>query len=157
MSDVWCMYQTYRGSLKVVSSILLPFALFFSLFTQQIIPQMSTGDERTNYFASLCEQLYNPKSPEERNQVQKILEHSFPTFTDSNGLPSPGLENQPSFVINSPTDTASALRVLLESSPNPYVQTFALSRLKQLVQAQFALFSQDSKIQLRKFLFFSAN
>lgn len=111
---------------------------------------MSQGDERTAYFASLCEELYNPKSPEERNQVQKILEHSFPTFTDSNGLPPPGMENQPSFAINSPTDTASALRVLLESSPSPYVQTFALSRLKQLVQAQFALFSQDSKIGLRK-------
>lgn len=110
---------------------------------------MSQGDERTAYFASLCEQLYNPKSPEERNQVQKILEHSFPTFTDSNGLPPQGLENQPSFAINSPTDTASALRVLLENSPNPYVQTFALSRLKQLLQAQFALFNQDSKIQLR--------
>ncbi|KAI9353121.1 armadillo-type protein [Pilaira anomala] len=113
---------------------------------------MSTGDERTVYFASLCEELYNPKSPEERNQVQKILEHSFPTFTDSNGLPPPGMENRPSFIINSPTDTASALRVLLESSPSPYVQTFALSRLKQLVQAQFALFSQESKIALRSFL-----
>lgn len=113
---------------------------------------MSQGDERTAYFASLCEQLYNPKSPEERNQVQKILEHSFPTFTDSNGLPPQGMENQPSFAINSPTDTASALRVLLENSPNPYVQTFALSRLKQLLQAQFALFNQDSKIQLRSFL-----
>lgn len=114
---------------------------------------MSQGDERTAYFASLCEQLYNPKSPEERNQVQKILEHSFPTFTDSNGLPPQGMENQPSFAINSPTDTASALRVLLENSPNPYVQTFALSRLKQLLQAQFALFNQDSKIQLRKWWF----
>ncbi|KAG2198377.1 hypothetical protein INT47_009782 [Mucor saturninus] len=113
---------------------------------------MSQGDERTAYFASLCEELYNPKSPEERNQVQKILEHSFPTFTESNGLPPPGMENQPSFAINSPTDTASALRVLLESSPSPYVQTFALSRLKQLVQAQFALFSQESKIGLRSFL-----
>jgi hypothetical protein len=110
---------------------------------------MSQQDEKVNYFASLCEQLYNPKSPEERNQVQKILEHSFPTFTDSNGLPPPGLENQPSFQINSPTETASALRVLLESSPNPYVQTFALSRLKQLVQAQFALFSQESRVQMR--------
>lgn len=119
---------------------------------------MSTGDERTNYFASLCEQLYNPKSPEERLQVQKILEHSFPTFTDSNGLPPPGLESgsTPSFTITSPTDTASALRVLLESSPNPYVQTFCLSRLKQLVQAQFALFSQDSKVQLRKLFFFES-
>ncbi|KAI9275093.1 armadillo-type protein [Helicostylum pulchrum] len=113
---------------------------------------MSQGDERTAYFASLCEQLYNPKSPEDRNQVQKILQHSFPTFTDSNDLPPPGMENSPTFAINSPTDTASALRVLLESSPSPYVQTFALSRLKQLVQAQFALFSPESKIALRSFL-----
>ncbi|KAI8091890.1 armadillo-type protein [Thamnidium elegans] len=113
---------------------------------------MSQGDERTAYFASLCEQLYNPKSPEDRNQVQKILQHSFPTFTDSNDLPPPGMENSPTFAISSPTDTASALRVLLESSPSPYVQTFALSRLKQLVQAQFALFSLESKIALRSFL-----
>ena len=114
---------------------------------------MSQEEERIAYFASLCEQLYNPKSPEERNQVQKILEHSFPTFTDANGLPPPGMENQPSFAISSPTDTASALRVLLSNSPNPYVQTFALQRLKQLLQAQFALFSQDAKVQLRKFFF----
>jgi exportin-7 len=121
--------------------------VFFAFL--HILYAMSQQDEKVNYFASLCEQLYNPKSPEERNQVQKILEHSFPTFTDSIGLPPPGLENQPSFQISSPTDTASALRVLLESSPNPYVQTFALSRLKQLVQAQFALFSQESRVQMR--------
>ncbi|KAI8368699.1 armadillo-type protein [Blakeslea trispora] len=113
---------------------------------------MDQQDDRTTYFASLCEQLYNPKSPEERNQAQKILEHSFPTFTDSLGLPPPGAENVPSFAISSPSDTASALRVLLENSPNPYVQTFALSRLKQLVQAQFALFNQDFRVQLRSFL-----
>ncbi|CEP19967.1 hypothetical protein [Parasitella parasitica] len=110
---------------------------------------MSQQDERTLYFANLCQQLYNPKSPEERNQAQKILEHSFPTFTDTNGLPPAGVDSQE---INSPTDTANALRVLLENSPDPYVLTFALSRLKQLVQAQFALFSQDAKLQLRSFL-----
>ena len=111
---------------------------------------MDQQDDRTAYFASLCEQLYNPKSPEERNQAQKLLEHSFPTFTDSLGLPPPGIENVPSFAISSPSDTASALRILLENSPSPYVQTFALSRLKQLVQAQFALFNQDFRVQLRK-------
>lgn len=113
------------------------------------LSKMSQQNERTAYFASLCQQLYNPKSPEERNQAQKILEHSFPTFTDTSGLPPAGVDNQE---INTPTDTASALRVLLESSPDPYVLTFALSRLKQLVQAQFALFNQDAKIQLRSFL-----
>ncbi|KAI8977942.1 armadillo-type protein [Pilobolus umbonatus] len=106
-------------------------------------------EERTAYFASLCEQLYNPKSPDERLQVQKILEHSFPTFTDTSETV---LDNPHSFVIQSPMDTASALRILLESSPSPYVQTFALSRMKQLVQAQFALFNQETKIQLRSFL-----
>ncbi|KAL9545414.1 hypothetical protein MBANPS3_007153 [Mucor bainieri] len=110
---------------------------------------MSQQNERTLYFASLCQQLYNPKSPEERNQAQKILEHSFPTFTDTNGLPPAGVDTQD---ISTPMDTAYALRVLLESSPDPYVLTFALSRLKQLVQAQFALFNQDAKIQLRQFL-----
>ncbi|KAI9470807.1 MAG: armadillo-type protein [Benjaminiella poitrasii] len=114
---------------------------------------MSQQDERVAYFTSLCEQLYNPKSPEERLQVQKVLEQSFPTFTDTNGLlPDNTATAIHSFDIHSPTDTASALRILLESSPNPYVQIFALGRLKQLVQAQFALFNQESKIQLRSFL-----
>lgn len=120
-------------------------------------------DERIAYFAALCEQLYNPKSSQERDQVQKMLEYSFPTFADEAGSgiaaatlqqqpPPPGMENSPSFAIVTPTDTASALRVLLESSPNPYVQTFCLSRLKQLVQAQFTIFSNETKLQLRKYV-----
>ncbi|KAI8975114.1 armadillo-type protein [Mycotypha africana] len=115
----------------------------------------SAEDERRNlYFASLCEQLYNPKSPEERIQVQKLLEKSFPTFSDTaSSNPAPiSTPDQPSFVINNPTDTANALRMLLESSPNPYVQSFCLSRLKQLVQAQFSIFDQETKVQLRSFL-----
>lgn len=109
---------------------------------------MSQQDERTTYFASLCEQLYSPKSLEEQRQAQKILESSFPTFSDSNTAAPP---DRHSFSISSPTDTAAALRILLESSPSPYVQTFALSRLKQLVQVQFNLFNPDFKIQLRMF------
>jgi exportin-7 len=98
----------------------------------------------TAYFSSLCEQLYNPKSAQEREQAQLVLEKSFPTFTDSS-------TNSREASIQSPTDTASALRVLLENSPSPYVQTFCFSRLKVLVQAQFALFSQEAKVQLRKY------
>ncbi|KAI7902274.1 armadillo-type protein [Cokeromyces recurvatus] len=113
---------------------------------------MSQQDERIAYFTTLCEQLYNPKSSEERLQVQKILEQSFPTFTNTNVLPSDNITALHSFNIHSPTDTASALRILLESSPSPYVQIFALGRLKQLIQTQFSLFNQESKIQLRSFL-----
>ncbi|KAG0169013.1 Exportin 7 [Apophysomyces sp. BC1034] len=116
-------------------------------------------DERTTYYAALCEQLYNPKSPQDRDQVQKMLEYSFPTFADEagNGIDSgkprpPGMEGCPTFAIATPTDTASALRVLLQSSPNPFVQTFCLSRLKQLITAQFSIFSGDTKLQLRTFL-----
>ncbi|KAJ8654541.1 hypothetical protein O0I10_009847 [Lichtheimia ornata] len=118
-------------------------------------------DERTAYYAALCEQLYNPKSSTEGDQVLKILEYSFPTFADEAGggiaasqrqPPPPGMENSPTFAIATPTDTASALRVLLENSPNPYVQTFCLSRLKQLVLAQFTLFTNETKVQLRTFL-----
>ncbi|KAI9317921.1 armadillo-type protein [Dichotomocladium elegans] len=117
-------------------------------------------DERIAYYSALCEQLYNPKSPPERDQVQMVLEYSFPTFADEAGSgiasqqkpPPPGMENSPTFAISTPTDTASALRVLLENSPNPYVQTFCLSRLKQLILAQFTLFSNETKIQLRTFL-----
>ncbi|KAI7869031.1 armadillo-type protein [Spinellus fusiger] len=115
-------------------------------------------DERTVYFSALCEQLYNPKSTQEREQAQKILEYSFPTFADEAGSgiaaqsrPS-AMEGSPAFTITCPTDTASALRALLESSPNPYVQTFCLSRMKQLVGAQFSLFDGDTKLQLRTFL-----
>ncbi|KAI8388848.1 armadillo-type protein [Radiomyces spectabilis] len=116
-------------------------------------------EEQIIYYATLCEQLYNPKSPNEREQVQKLLEYSFPTFADEAGngiasaLAKPAeLENCPLFTIVTPTDTASALRILLENSPNPYVQTFCLSRLKQLVSSQFSIFSTDTKLQLRSFL-----
>ncbi|KAI9311221.1 hypothetical protein BX666DRAFT_2032239 [Dichotomocladium elegans] len=114
-----------------------------------------TQDERIVFYASLCEQLYNPKSSLERERAQQWLEYSFPTFGETPGKagmssPPGGFENSPSFAIVTPTDTASALRALLENSPNPYVQTFCLSRLKQLIQAQFTVFSSDIKLQLRK-------
>lgn len=119
-------------------------------------PVMAQEEQRTAYYAALCEQLYNPKSPQERDQVQKMLEYSFPTFADEAGTgiagmqPPPGMENSPTFAISTPTDTASTLRVLLENSPNPYVQTFCLSRLKQLITSQFSIFSHETKLQLRK-------
>lgn len=109
---------------------------------------MAQQDERIGYFSSLCEQLYNPKSSSERDQVQNLLEASFPTFSSLDNHPV--IENIPSFGIVNPTDTANALRILLENSPNPYVQTFALSRLKQLIMAQFTIFNNDTKLQLRK-------
>ncbi|SAM09524.1 hypothetical protein [Absidia glauca] len=120
----------------------------------------SQQDERIQYCVALCDQLYNPKTTQERTQAQTILEYLFPTFSGEagNGIamasspPPAGMENRPTFVIASPTDTASALRALLENSPNPYVQTFCLARLKQLALAQFSLFSDDTKIQLRTFL-----
>ncbi|KAI8363847.1 armadillo-type protein [Choanephora cucurbitarum] len=106
--------------------------------------------DRIGYFSTLCQELYNPKTTSERDQVQKILEASFPTFsTETNKL---DLGQTPSFGIQTPTDTANALRILLENSPNPYVQTFSFSRLKQLVIAQFSLFDHDTKLQLRTFL-----
>ncbi|KAG1441104.1 hypothetical protein G6F56_011633 [Rhizopus delemar] len=109
---------------------------------------MSQTDERFLYVSSLCEQLYNPKSSTEGEQAQRILESSFPTFSDSTSHS----DNPPLSGILTPTDTANALRILLENSPNPYVQIFALSRLKQLVLAQFTLFERETKIQLRTFL-----
>lgn len=115
---------------------------------------MAQHEERIAYYSTLCERLYNPKSSTERDQVQKMLEYSFPTFAGTGGMITqqqpPGMENSPTFAIVTPTDTASALRVLLEHSPSPYVQTFCLSRFKQLIQAQFTLFSDETKVQLRK-------
>ncbi|KAI7855239.1 armadillo-type protein [Circinella umbellata] len=123
---------------------------------------MATQEERIAYYTTLCEQLYNPKSSGERDQVQKMLEYSFPTFSGETGSgiasqsqqqpPPPGMENSPTFAIVTPTDTASALRILLEGSPNPLVQTFCLSRLKQLILAQFSIFERETKLQLRTFL-----
>ncbi|KAI8088148.1 armadillo-type protein [Thamnidium elegans] len=112
---------------------------------------MAQADERIGYFSSLCDQLYNPKSSSEQTQVQKILEASFPTFS-SDVATTTNLENVPSFGIQTPTDTANALRILLENSPSPFVQTFCLSRLKQLVLAQFTIFDKDTKLHLRTFL-----
>lgn len=111
------------------------------------------GDERISYFTTLCEQLYNPKSSDERDQVQNLLESSFPTFSSSTDTILD--TGRPSFQINTPTDTANALRILLENSPNPYVQTFCLSRLKQLVMAQFTIFDRDTKLQLRNVVIIS--
>ncbi|KAI9337080.1 armadillo-type protein [Pilaira anomala] len=112
---------------------------------------MTQQDERIGYFSTLCHELYNPKSPGERDQVEKILDASFPTFSSDVHVTT-NLENIPSFGILNPTDTANALRILLENSPNPYVQTFAFSRLKQLVMAQFTIFDKDTKLHLRTFL-----
>lgn len=106
-------------------------------------------EERIAYLSSLCQELYNPKNPSERDQIQKILEASFPTFSSSDTTKI-NIDQIPTFDIATPTDTANALRILLENSPNPYVQTFSLSRLKQLVMAQFTIFDRDTKIQLRK-------
>lgn len=106
-------------------------------------------EECIAYFSSLCQELYNPKSPSERDQIQKILEASFPTFSSSDTTKI-NIDQIPTFDVATPTDTANALRIMLENSPNPYVQTFSLSRLKQLVMAQFTIFDADTKIQLRK-------
>lgn len=106
-------------------------------------------EERIAYLSSLCQELYNPKNPSECDQIQKILEASFPTFSSSDTTKI-NIDQIPTFDIATPTDTANALRILLENSPNPYVQTFSLSRLKQLVMAQFTIFDRDTKIQLRK-------
>lgn len=100
-----------------------------------------------DYFSNLCQELYNPKSSNEREQVQSILETSFPTFTTTTSIKT----NIPSFPINTPIDTANALRILLENSPNPYVQVFCFSRLKQLVLDQFTFFNTETKIQLRTY------
>ncbi|KAI8069371.1 armadillo-type protein [Gongronella butleri] len=104
-------------------------------------------DERIQYYASLCEQLYNPSSNEKRLSCQEELEREFPTFTDA--APS----KTPSLVIHTPTETAQALRILLEACPtDPYVQTFCFSRLRQLISSQFSIFDTDTKKQLRAFL-----
>jgi hypothetical protein len=128
--------------------------VFFSLSLSLLLKKTKMTqqqDERIGYFSTLCQELYNPKSPSERDQVQKILEASFPTFSSSDTANIEALVvDIPSFGIANPTDTANALRILLENSPNPYVQTFCLSRLKQLVMAQFTIFDRDTKLQLRK-------
>ncbi|KAI9251956.1 armadillo-type protein [Sporodiniella umbellata] len=109
---------------------------------------MAQTAERLLYLFSLCEQLYSPKSVSESEQAQRILETSFPTFSDSTVADT----TAPTFGIHTPTDTANALRILLENSPSPYVQMFALSRLRQLVLAQFTVFERETRIQLRTFL-----
>ncbi|KAI9249302.1 armadillo-type protein [Sporodiniella umbellata] len=104
---------------------------------------MSQADERITYYISLCEQLYNPKTPEEIAEAQKRLELSFPIFSASSGA-----TNE----ITTPMESASALQMLLGSSSSIYVQTFCFSRLKQLTQDQLNTFSTEYKLQLRTFL-----
>ncbi|KAI8879866.1 hypothetical protein K501DRAFT_255961 [Backusella circina FSU 941] len=111
---------------------------------------MSVPVEKINYYTTLCEQLYNPKSSEERTRTEALLEQSFPLFIDSNNIYN---ANQLHLLsINTPTDTTLALRILLKHSPNPYVQVFCFSRLKLVIQAHFTLFDFETKTQLRSFL-----
>ncbi|KAI8099750.1 armadillo-type protein [Halteromyces radiatus] len=117
-----------------------------------MMAQLQQQDDRIQYYATLCEQLYNPNSIQKQTQIQQELEQEFPTFTD-NRVDSPiQVSSSSSLVIQTPTETASALRILLEASPNPYVQTFCLSRLKQLITSQFSIFDTVTKLQLRTFL-----
>jgi exportin-7 len=104
---------------------------------------MAQQDGRIQYYVSLCEQLYNPTSTQHSN-IQRELETEFPTFTATS--------NTDTHSGHSPTETASALRILLEASPSPYVQTFCFSRLKQLIASQFGVFDTVTKLQLRSFL-----
>ncbi|ORZ07865.1 armadillo-type protein [Absidia repens] len=126
---------------------------------------MAQQDDRIHYYVSLCEQLYNPTSTQKQSQIQHELEVEFPTFADSNGTntttstTNSSLSNNnsnipgaSSLTIQTPTETASALRILLEASPTPYVQIFCLARLKQLITSQFTLFDNVTKLQLRTFL-----
>ncbi|KAI8330307.1 armadillo-type protein [Chlamydoabsidia padenii] len=112
---------------------------------------MAQQDERIQYYVSLCEQFYNPISAETRQRIQQELETEFPIFTDNT---SSTKNNTPalSLTIQTPTQTASAIRILLEASSSPYVQTFCLARLKQLITSQFTLFDTVTKLQLRSFL-----
>ncbi|ORX56804.1 hypothetical protein DM01DRAFT_1334363 [Hesseltinella vesiculosa] len=109
-----------------------------------------TQEVQVQYYASLCEQLYNTTSSDKRQQIQQELDREFPTFTDAAPLRSPS--NTSSLILQTPRDTASALRILLEACPDPFVQTFCLSRLRQLISSQFSIFDTDTKKQLRTFL-----
>ncbi|ORX48496.1 hypothetical protein DM01DRAFT_1338555 [Hesseltinella vesiculosa] len=120
---------------------------------------MSQAD-RISYCEALCQQSFGSTVAEERDQAQKILEYQFPTFAGEGAsgiampsIPPPsGLQQHLCFPIGSPTDTASTLRLLLENSPSPYLQMYCLGRMKQLVLAQFSVFSSETKEQIRTFL-----
>ncbi|GBC18414.2 uncharacterized protein OCT59_006460 [Rhizophagus irregularis] len=109
------------------------------------------------YLESLCQELYSPKSQEQRAKAEKLLDNAFPTFSETlsprtNG--SNGLPNNPLGVkIQSPTESSMYCQWLLENSTSPYAQLFASARLKSLVLDHYSMFTSKQKLELRSFLF----
>ncbi|RHZ90241.1 hypothetical protein Glove_2g14 [Diversispora epigaea] len=107
------------------------------------------------YMEKLCQELYSPKTQEQRASAEKLLNIAFPTFSEtlttrSNGTI--GLTSPLGVKIRTPVESTLYCRLLLDNSASPYAQMFAASKLKSLVLDHFSTFSMTEKIELRNYV-----
>ncbi|CAG8462154.1 14273_t:CDS:10 [Cetraspora pellucida] len=99
------------------------------------------------YVDTLCQELYSPKSQEQRTNAERLLDVAFPTFSETSTVRANGA-NPLGVKIQSPLETSMFCRWLLEKSSSPYAQMFAAARLKGLVLDHYTMFSMPQKIEL---------
>ncbi|CAG8602788.1 1085_t:CDS:10 [Paraglomus occultum] len=111
-------------------------------------------DQKLHYLETLCQEVYNPKSQEQRENAEKLLDCAFPTFSDSSsagansGNTSPILPNPLGVHIHTPAESSAYCQWLLKNSASPYAQMFASGRLKTLVTDHFSMFTMQQKLDL---------
>ncbi|CAG8605282.1 4488_t:CDS:10 [Ambispora leptoticha] len=110
--------------------------------------------QNLQYLETLCQDLYNPKTQEQRTNAEKLLDYALPPFSDTarvpNGSNSP--VNPLGIVIQTPAECSLYCQMLLQKSNSPYAQMFASAKLKNLVLDHFSTFSLPQKIELRNFV-----
>ncbi|RIB12729.1 armadillo-type protein [Gigaspora rosea] len=103
------------------------------------------------YVDTLCQELYSPKSQEQRANAERLLDVAFPTFSETSTVRANGASPL-GVKIQSPLETSMFCRWLLEKSTSPYAQMFAAARLKGLVLDHYTMFSMPQKMELRNFV-----
>jgi exportin-7 len=99
----------------------------------------------------LCEELYNPKSPETRLSAEVALVLAYPSYSDADQVVQTSTlppHTSLGFASQSPAETFLNCRFLLENTQSPYVQMFATSRVRSLVTAQFTIFNLEQKLEI---------
>ncbi|CAG8489054.1 27229_t:CDS:10 [Gigaspora margarita] len=99
------------------------------------------------YVDTLCQELYSPKSQEQRANAERLLDVAFPTFSETSTVRANGASPL-GVKIQSPLETSMFCRWLLEKSTSPYAQMFAAARLKGLVLDHYTMFSMPQKMEL---------
>ncbi|RUS20332.1 Exportin-7-B [Endogone sp. FLAS-F59071] len=110
---------------------------------------MSNPDQ-LRILEKLCMDFYNATASEQRAEAEKILDISFPSFSDNSNIRPANGEVAAS--PRTPTESAYALQIFLDHSPSPYAQMFALTKLTAIVTDHFSVFPAEFKTSLRNFM-----